>query len=212
MTSEKSRVPNKAIDITRYLKLVIENNASDIYFTVGSPVRFKISKKITNVGKSVLTANMIEAIARNIMTEEQWTYFEKELDLDFAISMTDSKARFRANAFRQQGHVSLVMRYVKGNVPSMDQMNLPVILKELILKKRGLILMVGATNSGKSTTLGAMLDHRNANQAGHILTIEDPIEFVHPHKKSLVNQRELGVDTHTYLRALRASMRESPDV
>ncbi len=210
--SSTTRTSNKDMDITRYLKLVIEKNASDIYFTVGSPVRFKLSKKVTSVGKTILTSEMTEGIARKIMNAEQWAYFEKELDLDFAISMADSKARFRVNAFRQQGHVSIVMRYVKGNVPSMDQMNLPVILKDLILNKRGLILMVGATNSGKSTTLGAMLDHRNANQSGHILTIEDPIEFVHPHKKSLVNQRELGVDTHTYVRALRASMRESPDV
>ncbi len=211
-TNPSNSSKGKEMDVTRYLKWVIEKDASDIYFTVGSPVRMKISKKVTNVGKNLLTPEMTEGIARKIMNVEQWTYFEKELDLDFAISLYEPKARFRVNAFRQQGAVSLVMRYVKGHVPTLEQLKLPPILKDLILKKRGLILMVGATNSGKSTTLAAMINHRNEHQAGHILTIEDPIEFVHSHNKSLVNQRELGVDTRSYIRALRAAMRESPDV
>ena len=146
------------------------------------------------------------------MTAEQWACFEKELEIDFAITLAEANARFRVNAFKQQGVISMVMRYIKSQVPSLDELNLPPILKEVIMRKRGLLLMVGATGSGKSTTLAAMINHRNERQAGHILTIEDPIEFIHPHKKSVVNQRELGIDTRSYLRALRSAMREAPDV
>ncbi|RKZ72858.1 MAG: type IV pili twitching motility protein PilT [Candidatus Parabeggiatoa sp. nov. 1] len=200
------------MDITPHLKLMVEKDASDIFFTVGSTVRIKASGKVISVGKTILTAETTQAIADNMMNEDQRAYFEKELELDFAITLPETDARFRVNAFRQQGQVSIVMRYVKSKVPTLDDLKLPGILKELIMRKRGLILMVGATNSGKSTTLAAMINHRNEHQAGHILTIEDPIEFVHPHQKSLVNQRELEVDTHSYLRALRSAMRESPDV
>jgi twitching motility protein PilU len=200
------------MDIIPYLKLMVEKDASDIYFTVGSPARLKISRKVVSVGKTILTADMTQAIAHKIMNEEQRAFFEKELEIDIAITLDEIQARFRVNAFRQQGFVSIVMRYVKTKIPTLDELQLPVILKDLIMHKRGLILMVGATNSGKSTTLAAMIDHRNKRQAGHILTIEDPIEFIHPHQKSLINQRELGMDTRSYLRALRSAMRESPDV
>jgi twitching motility protein PilU len=200
------------MDITPYLKLMIEKDASDIYFTVGSTVRIKAAGKVISVGKTKLTGEMTEAIAHNLMNQAQWVIFGKQLEIDFAITLPETGARFRVNAFRQQEQASLVMRYVKSKAPTLDELKLPVILKDLILRKRGLLLMVGATNSGKSTTLAAMINHRNEHQAGHILTIEDPIEFVHPHKKSLINQRELDVDTHSYLRALRSAMRESPDV
>jgi len=200
------------MDITPYLKLMIEKEASDIYFTVGSAVRIKVAGKVIGVGKTTLTGEMTEAIAHTMMNQTQWTIFGKQLETDFAIMVPETNARFRVNAFKQQELVSIVMRHVKTKVPTMDELNLPPVLRELTLRKRGLILMVGATNSGKSTTLAAMLNHRNEQQAGHILTIEDPIEFIHPHKKSLVNQRELGVDTHSYLKALKSSMRESPDV
>ncbi|EDN71050.1 Pilus retraction protein PilT [Beggiatoa sp. PS] len=200
------------MDIIPYLKLTVEKEASDVFFTVGSTVRIKASGKVIGVGKTILTPEMTQTIAHNIMNEEQRAQFEKELEIDFAITLPEAKARFRINAFRQQELVSIVMRYVKGKVPTLDELKLPSILKDLILHKRGLLLMVGATNSGKSTTLAAMINHRNENQAGHILTIEDPIEIVHPHKKSLINQRELNVDTHSYVRALRSAMRESPDV
>jgi twitching motility protein PilU len=146
------------------------------------------------------------------MNQTQWTIFGKQHETDFAITIPETNARFRVNVFKQQELVSIVMRYIRTQVPKLDDLNSPPVLKDLTLRKRGLILMVGATNSGKSTTLAAMINHRNEHQAGHILTIEDPIEFVHPHKKSLINQRELGVDTHSYLRALKSSMRESPDV
>ncbi len=200
------------MDISPYLKLVVEKEASDIYFTVGSQVRIKVSGKVIIVGKTILTAEMTQTIAHNMMNEMQRIVFSKKLEIDFAITQPEVKARFRVNAFRQKEMISIVMRYIKSKVPRFDDLNLPPILKNLIMHKRGLLLMVGATNSGKSTTLAAMIDYRNENQAGHILTIEDPIEFVHPHKKSLINQRELEVDTHSYLHALRSAMRESPDV
>lgn len=200
------------MDISNYLKLTVEKDASDIFFSVGSPPRIKIAGKVVSIGKTVLSAEITEAIAKKMMNAEQWAYFQQDLEIDFAIAMPEIEARFRVNAFRQQGLVSLVLRLVKSKAPTLKELNLPDVLEDLIMRKRGLLLMVGATNSGKSTTLAAMIDHRNEHQAGHIVTIEDPIEFVHPHKKSLVNQRELGVDTHSYVKALRSAMRESPDV
>ncbi len=200
------------MDITPYLKLAIEKDASDIFFTVDSPVRIKTAGKVINVGKNSLTPQLTETIARNMMSAEQWEHFDKELEIDFAISMPETQARFRINAFRQQSYISIVMRYVKSKVPTLEELKAPLILKDLIMRKRGLVLMVGATNSGKSTTLAAMINHRNENSSNHLVTIEDPIEFVHPHKKCLVNQRELGVDTRSYIRALRSAMRESPDI
>jgi twitching motility protein PilU len=200
------------MDIHPYLKLTVEKDASDVYFSVGSPVRVKLEGKVMIVGKTVLTAEMAEAAAQSIMDKVQWATFQKSLEIDFAIAITEPAARFRVNVFRQQGLVSMVLRNIKSKILSIDELHLPEILKELIMPKRGLLLMCGATNSGKSTTLAAMIDYRNTHVAGHILTIEDPIEFVHPHKKSLVNQRELTVDTHSYSKALKSSLRESPDV
>lgn len=200
------------MDIAPYLKLMIEKDASDIYFTVGSTVRMKVARKVISVGKTIVTAEMTKTIVNNLMSEAQITNFNQELELDFAIDLPNPPARFRVNTFKQQGFISLVMRYVKTKVPTLDQLELPVVLKNLIMYKRGLILMVGATNCGKSTTLAAMINHRNERQSGHILTIEDPIEFIHSHQKSLINQRELGIDTRSYPSALKSAMRESPDV
>lgn len=200
------------MDIHPYLKLTVEKDASDVYFSVGSPVRVKLEGKVMVVGKTVLTPEMTEAAAQSIMDKIQWATFQKSLEIDFAIAVTDPPARFRVNVFRQQGMVSMVLRNIKSKILSIDELHLPPILKELIMPRLGLLLMCGATNSGKSTTLAAMIDYRNSHAAGHILTIEDPIEFVHPHKKSLVNQRELTVDTHSYAKALKSSLRESPDV
>ncbi|OQW94222.1 MAG: type IV pili twitching motility protein PilT [Beggiatoa sp. IS2] len=200
------------MDINPYLKLAVEKSASDVFVTVGSPVRVKLEGKIVTVGKIVLTAEMTKDALYGIMNQVQRIVFEKSLETDFAISLHEKNARFRVNAFMQQGAVSMVLRYVRSEIPKLEDLKLPPILRELIMPKRGLLLMVGATGSGKSTTLAAMINHRNENQAGHIITIEDPIEFVHPHKKSLVNQRELGMDTHSYARALKSCMREAPDV
>jgi len=200
------------MDITPYLKLAVEKNASDLFFTVGSPVRIKIEGKITAVGKGVLTPDQTESATYGIMNSTQKIVFDKSLELDFAITIPNSMERFRVNAFRQQGLISMVLRYIRAEIPVFEKLKLPEVLKDLIMYKRGLILMVGATGSGKSTTLAAMINYRNEHKSGHIVTIEDPIEFVHPHRKSLINQRELGVDTHSYARALKSCLREAPDV
>ena len=200
------------MDITPYLKLMIEKNASDIFFTIGSPVKIKIEGKATPVGKTMLTGDLCKAAAYGIMNEYQTRHFEENMECDFAIASSDGAARFRVNVFRQRGEVGMVLRLIPSKIPTIDEMGLPEILKELILHKRGLLLMVGATGSGKSTTLAAMINHRNENMSGHILTIEDPVEFSHPNKKSIINQREVGVDTLSYRNALRSSLREAPDV
>ncbi|MCA1799081.1 MAG: PilT/PilU family type 4a pilus ATPase [Xanthomonadaceae bacterium] len=199
------------MNIQPFLKLMVEKSASDLFFTTNSPVRIKIEGKIVPVGKTILTSELTRAAAYGIMTEEQRAEFDKELEIDFAIA-EEGLGRFRVNAFRQRGDVGMVLRYITAEVPNIHDLVVPEILQELILARRGLLLMVGATGSGKSTTLAAMINHRNENLAGHILTIEDPIEFVHPNKQAIVNQREVGADTKTYDRALKSSLREAPDV
>ncbi len=200
------------MDITPYLKLMVEKNASDLFFTVDSPVKIKLEGKATPVGKTVLNAELCKAAAFGIMNDMQRKTFEETMECDFAIALEDGSGRFRVNVFRQRGDVGMVLRLIPSKIPTLDALGVPEILSEMILHKRGLILMVGATGSGKSTTLAAMINHRNQNMAGHILTIEDPVEFSHPNIKSIVNQREVGVDTKTYRAALRASLREAPDV
>lgn len=199
------------MDITPYLKLMVEKDASDLFLTTNSPVKIKIEGKATSVGKTILTADLTQAAAYAIMNDHQKKQFEENMECDFAIPLED-KARFRVNVFRQRGAVGLVLRRIPNDIPTIEQLGVPEILSELILNKRGLILMVGATGSGKSTTLAAMINHRNANMTGHILTIEDPVEFSHPNIKSILNQREVGVDTKSYANALKASLREAPDV
>jgi len=200
------------VDIQPYLKLMVEKNASDLFFTVGSPVKIKIEGKASSVGKTVLDSQLCQAAAYGIMNEHQIEYFEENLECDFAIALDDGSARFRVNIFRQRGEVSMVLRLLPSAIPTIEQLGLPEILSELINQRRGLILMVGATGSGKSTTLAAMVDHRNESTPGHILTIEDPVEFSHTNKKAIVNQREVGVDTWSYANALKSSLREAPDV
>ena len=200
------------MDITPYLKLMVEKNASDLFFTVGSPVKIKLEGKASPVGKTVLTSDLCRSAAFGIMNDHQVHHFEEHMECDFAIAMPDGSGRFRVNVFRQRGEVGMVLRLIPSKIPTFDQLGVPEVLKELIMHKRGLILMVGATGSGKSTTLAAMINHRNENMAGHILTIEDPVEFSHPNLKSIVNQREVGVDTLTYRNALKSSLREAPDV
>ncbi|MBL1142142.1 MAG: PilT/PilU family type 4a pilus ATPase [Proteobacteria bacterium] len=199
------------MDITPYLKLMVEKDASDIFLTVNSPVKIKMEGKASSVGKTVLTSELTKAAAYGIMNDKQISEFEERMECDFAIALED-KARFRVNVFRQRGDIGMVLRRIPNEIPTVSQLGVPDILEELIMNKRGLILMVGATGSGKSTTLAAMINHRNENMAGHILTIEDPVEFSHPNLKAIVNQREVGVDTHSYANALKASLREAPDV
>ena len=200
------------MDVTPYLKLMVEKNASDLFITTDTSVKIKLEGVITSVGKTILTGDICKAAAYNIMNDVQTKHFEETMECDFAIELEDKSARFRVNVFRQRGDVGLVLRLIPSEIPTVEQLGLPEILNEMILHKRGLILMVGGTGSGKSTTLAAMVNHRNQNMAGHILTIEDPVEFSHPNIKSILNQREVGVDTLSYRNALKASLREAPDV
>lgn len=200
------------MDISPYLNLMVDKSASDLFFTVGSPVKIKIEGKATSVGKTMLTGELCKNAAYGIMNDYQMQQFEEELECDFAISLPDNSSRFRVNVFRQRGDIGMVLRLIPSDIPTIYELLLPDILNDLVLHKRGLILMVGATGSGKSTTLAAMINHRNESMSGHILTIEDPVEFSHPNKKSIVNQREVGVDTLSYKRALKSSLREAPDV
>jgi len=199
------------MNISPYLKLMVEKNASDLYFTTNAPVKIKIEGKQVPVGKTLLTPEMVKEAAYGIMNEKQRKSYEVKHECDFAIS-EEGVGRFRVNVFVQRGQVAIVMRYIPSEVPKFENLRLPPILKDLILHKRGLLLMVGSTGSGKSTTLAAMVNHRNENQAGHILTIEDPIEFSHPNIQSIINQREVGQDTLSYANALKSSLREAPDV
>lgn len=200
------------MDITPYLKLLAEKEGSDLFFTPGTAPKIKIEGAFSSVGKTQLTGEMTKAAAYSIMEERQLRLFEEEWEVDFAYSLADKSTRFRVNVFRQRGEVAMVLRRIPSEIPELSQLGVPDILQQLIVHKRGLILMVGATGSGKSTTLAAMINYRNRSVSGHILTIEDPIEFSHPNHKSIINQREIGVDTLSYRAALRSAMREAPDV
>lgn len=193
------------------LQLMAEKKASDLFMTPNAPVKIKIEGRIIPVNKTVLTASVIKSTVLGIMTEEQARRFQDELEIDFAIA-EDNVGRFRVNAFHQRGSVAMVMRYISSEVPRLADLGLPDILRTLVMYRRGLLLMVGATGSGKSTSLAAMLDYRNENSSNHILTIEDPIEFLHSNKNCIVNQREIGEDTKDYHAALRSAVREAPDV
>jgi twitching motility protein PilU len=204
--------PQESLDILPYLQKIVELEGSDLFITAGSPVKTKIHGTAVELDSYLLTPELTKSAAYRIMNDEQIEEFEQHKDLDFAISLPDGSARFRVNAFYQRRTIGLVLRLIPSTIPTTQDLNLPEVLSELIMDKRGLLLMVGGTGSGKSTSLAAMINHRNMNSAGHILTIEDPVEFSHPNLKSIVNQREVGVDTASYARALKASLREAPDV
>ncbi|MFK5987067.1 MAG: PilT/PilU family type 4a pilus ATPase [Pseudomonadota bacterium] len=199
------------MDITPFLKLMVKESASDLFFSTGAPVTMKLQGKLTPVSKQSLTTEQIKAATYTLIDEEQKQEFHDNLELNFAISIK-GVGRYRANLFLQRGNMALVIRHIKTEIPRVEDLQLPSILKEIVEHKNGLILVVGATGSGKSTTLAAMIGHRNEYIGGHILTIEDPIEFVHRHKKAIVNQREVGMDTLSYENALKNAMREAPDV
>ena len=192
-------------------KLMVEKKASDLFFTSNAPIKIKIEGQILPVNKQVLTPETVRQTSFALMTAEQREHFLKDWELDFAVS-EPGLGRFRVNVFMQRGNPAMVMRYITADMPRMDALGLPEIVTELVLLKRGLILMVGATGSGKSTTLAAMINYRNENSSDHIVTIEDPIEFLHTNKRSIVNQREVGLDTKSYARALRGVVRAAPDV
>lgn len=188
-----------------------EKKGSDLFVTVGFPVAIKIDGKITPVSKTKLTAENTKSLAYGIMNARQLKEFEATKECNFAIAWPDI-GRYRVNAYVQQGFTGLVLRTIETEVPTLDGLGLPEVLREISMTKRGLVIMVGGTGSGKTTSLAAMINHRNENQHGHIITIEDPIEYVHPHKKSIISQREIGVDTDDWEIALKNTLRQSPDV
>jgi twitching motility protein PilU len=200
-----------AIDITPILKFMLDKGGSDLFFSTGAAIHIEVEGDTLPINAQVMVPGMIKEIAYSIMSPTQIKEFEETLECNFAISKKDV-GRFRVNVFRQRGEVGMVIRHIKTEIPSIETLGLPLILKDLINRKRGLILMVGATGSGKSTSLAAMIDHRNETTSGHILTLEDPIEFVHPHKKSVVDQREVGIDTLSFENGLKNAMRQAPDV
>jgi twitching motility protein PilU len=197
--------------ITPLLQLAAQKQASDLFLSVGAPISIKINGVTMPVNAQKLDSDATKRIAYEMMTPTQIEEFEKHMEMNFSFRVPQV-GNFRVNVFRQRGSVAIVIRYVLGKVFDVEQLNLPVVLKELVMSKRGLVLMVGATGSGKSTTLAAMLEHRNATSNGHILTIEDPVEYLFRHDKCIVNQREIGDDTESYEAALISAMREAPDV
>lgn len=199
------------MNIAPYLKLMSDKNASDLFFTTGAPASVKLEGEMRPVSRSALDPGVTREIAYSLMDEAQIHEFENTKEMNLGLSIA-GVGRFRVNIYRQRGEVSLVIRFIKSIIPTMEDLSLPPVLKDLVGHKNGLIIVVGSTGSGKSTTLASMLDFRNANQAGHILTIEDPIEYVFAHKKSIIGQREVGLDTLSYDNALREAMREAPDL
>jgi len=199
------------MNLQPYLKLMSEQHASDMYFTTGAPVSVRIDGVMRPVGKSMLNPGMTKKLSYDLLTPAQIKTFEKNLELNLGVSYVDL-GRFRINIYMQRGEVSMVIRYIRADIPTIDDLGLPDVYKTMIMRKKGLILVVGATGMGKSTSLASMLDHRNMTETGHILTIEDPIEFMFRHKKCIVGQREVGLDTLSFDNALREAMREAPDV
>ena len=199
------------MDFKSYLRIMVEKDASDLYLSSGAPVSAKIDGTLQPLENGNLTPEQIRNVAWSIMNEEQISEFEHRPEMNLAIS-EDGIGRFRVNIFRQRGSISMVIRNIKTDIPDWKQLGLPGVLTDVIMEKRGLVLFVGATGSGKSTSLASLIDYRNSNSAGHIITIEDPVEFVHSHKQSIVNQREVGVDTDSYEDALKNTLRQAPDV
>lgn len=190
---------------------MVETEASDLYLTVAKPTMYRINGIVTALGDHLFKPHELEEFAKSIMNSRQLKEFEDTMEMNLAVAL-EGVSRFRVNIFRQRGSVGMVIRRVKADVMTIEQLALPDILKDISMSKRGLVLVVGATGSGKSTTLAAMVDYRNTLEAGHIITIEDPIEFVHRHKKSIVTQREVGFDTQSFQAALKNTLRQAPDV
>lgn len=199
------------IDISTLLGLMAEHQASDLYLTVDSTPMYRINGAIRTAGVEPLTPDDTEALALSILNDKQQRQFDEELELNIAVHY-GALGRFRVNLMRQKGNIAIVIRRIKSKIPTIDELGLPPILKDIAITKRGLVLVVGATGSGKSTTLAAMIDHRNTTTTGHIITIEDPIEFIHSHKSSIVSQREVGLDTMSFESALKNCLRQTPDV
>lgn len=199
------------MELLDYLQTIVKSQASDLFITVGAPPTLKINGSLQAHGNQPLTAEATHALAYSIMNPEQQQIFHDNLEINLAIAEADI-GRFRVNIFQQRNHIALVFRHIRSDIPDIDNLGLPPMLKQLVQAKRGLILVVGAASAGKSTTLAAMVEHRNQHATGHIITIEDPIEFVYTHKKAIINQREIGIDTLSYEEALKNTLRQTPDV
>ncbi|MFM2343333.1 MAG: hypothetical protein RLZZ592_2986 [Pseudomonadota bacterium] len=197
--------------INQMLAMLVSRGGSDLFLTCDFPPAMKVDGKVVRVSPQALSGQHTNALARSIMNDKQLAEFERTKECNFAISPKDI-GRFRVNVFVQQGQTGLVLRTIPKELPNIDKLGLPTILKDLTMAKRGLIIMVGGTGSGKSTSLAAMIDHRNATACDHIVTVEDPVEFVHPHKNSIVTQREVGIDTLSWDAALKNTLRQAPDV
>lgn len=194
----------------KLFQLMAEKNASDIYVSAGAPIHIKIQGSTIPINQQIMEPAVIQKMAYEMMTPEQIRRFEESKEMNLSFGVRDA-GNYRVNMFWQRGTISVVVRFIQGVIPKLDELGLPPVLSDIIMEKRGLVLVVGSTGSGKSTTIAAMLDHRNANRSGHILTVEDPIEYLFRHKKSVVNQREIGMDTLAWENALKNAMRQAPD-
>ncbi|GMR00486.1 MAG: type IV pilus ATPase PilU [Zetaproteobacteria bacterium] len=203
--------PIQRLSIKQLLMVMVKKDASDVYITADMPPSFRINGVIYPAKQAPLNAVQCEQLANSTMGEKQRAAFAETYEMNLALAYPDL-GRFRVNVFRQRGNVGLVIRQIKTQIPTIDDLNLPQIFKDIVMAKRGLVIMVGATGCGKSTSLAALIDWRNSNQAGHIISIEDPIEFVHEHKKCVITQREVGTDTLEYETALKNTLRQAPDV
>jgi twitching motility protein PilU len=199
------------MEISSFLELLATSKGSDLFVSPGGPPCIKISGVTHLLHQQPLTGEDTHTMAYALMTERQQKEFEQVMEMNLAVALK-GVGRFRVNIYRQRGNVAIVVRYITAEIPSIESLNLPRLFQDLIMTPRGLILVVGSTGSGKSTTLASMIDHRNSHRTGHILTIEEPIEFLHAHKQSIVDQREIGIDTLSYENALKNAMREAPDV
>ncbi len=199
------------MDFKNFLRILVKNDGSDLYLTFNAPPAAKFQGTLRALSKEKMSTEDLDNIARSLMNSDQQQQFDNKPEMNLALD-EEGIGRFRINIFRQRNNIAMVIRNIKVDIPNADSLGLPEILKDVIMEKRGLVLFVGGTGSGKSTSLAALIDHRNANSTGHIVTIEDPIEYVHPHKKCLVSQREVGVDTDSYEDALENTLRQAPDV
>ena len=194
-----------------YLTIMAEKQAADLFFVTGAPPNMKLDGKTSAIAKNSFKPGQVKKLAYSLLTEEQVINFETDKELNLSFTLTDV-GRFRVNIFIQRSEVSMVIRYIKWVIPGLDELGLPSVLKKIVMEKTGLILVVGSTGSGKSTTLASMINYRNQQAGGHMLTIEDPIEFVFRHDKAIISQREVGFDTLSYDNALREALREAPEV
>jgi len=197
--------------LDRLFKLMADKQASDLFISCGAPINIKINGVVSAISTQPMDVETVRRIAYELMTKDQARVFEDEMEMNLSY-LDRSVGNFRINIFRQRGTISLCIRYVRSNVPPFEELHLPPVLLNLVMEKRGLVLVAGATGCGKSTTLAALIDYRNHNKSGHILTLEDPIEYLFEHKQSVVNQREIGVDTQSYGKALGNALREAPDL